>query len=245
MAELAAELSVELPAAGEPEVVARPRHHYSWHPPRWLPLALVAGAALWAAGIWWMFGHTGDSEPVPDHAAALSDEVAAFNEKVDGLTKHVSALGLERDALAQRVTALEARPIALTAAPPGTKAPAVVQMDLRGASSAPRAAYPPTEATPLANPSAAGASRYFTNGMDRYNCSSFASQAEAQEALAANVPGDPNRLDMNGNGVACEDITYAANAPKNLTPVAGRYGPAASVEPGAMPAQGVDYAQNP
>ncbi len=244
MAELAAELGVELPAAGEPEVVARPRHHYSWHPPRWLPLALVVGAAIWAAGIWWMFGHTGSSEPVHDHAAALSDEVATFNEKVDGLSKQVAALGQERDALAQRVAALEARPIAPTAATPGTTAPAVVQMDLRGASSAPRAAYPPYEAAPFAS-TTAGTSRYFTNGVDRYNCSSFASQAEAQEALAANVPGDPNRLDMNGNGVACEDITYAANAPKNLTPVAGRYGPAASVESGAMPAQGVDYAQRP
>ncbi|MBM4410028.1 MAG: hypothetical protein FJ037_01640 [Chloroflexi bacterium] len=107
-----------------------------------------------------------------------------------------------------------------------------------GSYSIPRFAYPrsadprttPATVFPAAIPtrgtstSTGGEStaRFFTGGADKYNCTSFGSQAEAQEALAANAPGDPNRLDMNGNGVACEDITYPANTPKNLTPVANR-----------------------
>ncbi len=253
MAELAAELGTvggAVGAEGDPEVVVPHRRRYSWHPPRWLPLVLVAGAALWAAGIWWMFAHTGsaEAEAPHNHAAALSVEVAAFNEKVDSLTKQLATLGQEREALAKRVAALESRPGASAVATPGT-APAVMRMDLgAAASAAARVTYPQgSEAVPgTPGPATvASAPRFFTNGVDRYSCSSFGSQAEAQEALAANVPGDPNRLDMNGNGVACEDITYAANAPKNLTPVAGRNGPAASVEPGPMPAEGVHHTQHP
>jgi hypothetical protein len=38
---------------------------------------------------------------------------------------------------------------------------------------------------------------------NRYNCSAFASQADAQAVLRAD-PTDPNRLDGNRDGVACE-----------------------------------------
>jgi hypothetical protein len=36
-----------------------------------------------------------------------------------------------------------------------------------------------------------------------YDCSDFATQEEAQEHL---LPGDPDRLDADGDGVACEDL---------------------------------------
>ncbi|MEE9148389.1 MAG: excalibur calcium-binding domain-containing protein [Candidatus Tectomicrobia bacterium] len=38
---------------------------------------------------------------------------------------------------------------------------------------------------------------------NRYNCPDFTSQAEAQAVLRAD-PRDPNRLDGDGNGIACE-----------------------------------------
>jgi hypothetical protein len=53
---------------------------------------------------------------------------------------------------------------------------------------------------------------------DRYNCSDFKSQAEAQAVLRAD-PTDPNKLDSDTagvRGVACE----ANSAPFDLTPVA-------------------------
>jgi Excalibur calcium-binding domain len=47
-----------------------------------------------------------------------------------------------------------------------------------------------------------------------YDCSDFVDQAEAQEFL---LPGDPYRLDGDGDGVACEDLpcpcSYGSPAP--------------------------------
>ena len=40
------------------------------------------------------------------------------------------------------------------------------------------------------------------------DCPDFASQAEAQAAFDA-VPGDPERLDADNDGIACEDQQYA------------------------------------
>jgi hypothetical protein len=42
------------------------------------------------------------------------------------------------------------------------------------------------------------------------DCADFASQAEAQAALQAS-PGDPERLDANNNGQACEAFAYTAS----------------------------------
>ena len=41
------------------------------------------------------------------------------------------------------------------------------------------------------------------------DCPDFASQAAAQAAFDA-VPGDPERLDADNDGIACEDQAYAA-----------------------------------
>ena len=165
--------------------------------------------------------------------------------RVEYLTQQSNTLTAERDALAKRVTVLEARPTTVMvppAAPAADEAVApaepmtagVPEIDLSAEYSAGRFAVagwaPPTRtstagaaSTAAVTPTTPGATvRYFTNGADRYNCTSFTSQAEAQEALAANAPGDPNRMDMNANGVACEDIAYPPTAPRNLTPIPNR-----------------------
>lgn len=49
---------------------------------------------------------------------------------------------------------------------------------------------------------------------DAYNCGDFASQAEAQAVLRAD-PGDPNHLDADRDGIACE----RNRAPRDLEPV--------------------------
>jgi excalibur calcium-binding domain-containing protein len=49
---------------------------------------------------------------------------------------------------------------------------------------------------------------------DAYNCPDFASQADAQAVLRAD-PTDPNRLDADRDGIACE----SNRAPKDLVPV--------------------------
>lgn len=46
------------------------------------------------------------------------------------------------------------------------------------------------------------------------DCADFSSQQEAQDAL---LPGDPERLDANGNGQACENYDYDSAAPAETT----------------------------
>jgi hypothetical protein len=49
---------------------------------------------------------------------------------------------------------------------------------------------------------------------DAYNCPHFASQADAQAVLRAD-PSDPNRLDADNDGIACE----SNRAPSDQTPI--------------------------
>lgn len=42
------------------------------------------------------------------------------------------------------------------------------------------------------------------------NCADFATQADAQANLIAN-PGDPNGLDADGDGTACENFSYSGS----------------------------------
>jgi Excalibur calcium-binding domain len=57
------------------------------------------------------------------------------------------------------------------------------------------------------------------------DCADFATQAEAQAVLAAD-PGDPNRLDADDDGQACEDHPYGSvsstSAPTRNSQVATR-----------------------
>jgi hypothetical protein len=46
-------------------------------------------------------------------------------------------------------------------------------------------------------------SKYVVDGKDQYGCTAFSSQAEAQAVLRLS-PKDPNNLDSNGNGIACD-----------------------------------------
>lgn len=183
--------------------------------------------------------------------SALADEAAVLRARVEYLTQQSNTLTAERDSLAKRVAALEARPatvmmvpVVMPAAPAADEgeAPAVEPLNLVDpeapildlsaeystgrvavAGWAPTALIPSPTSAAAVTPATPGVTvRFFTNGADRYNCTSFTSQAEAQEALAANAPGDPNRMDMNANGVACEDIAYPPTAPRNLTPIPNR-----------------------
>ncbi|MEU9701606.1 hypothetical protein [Streptomyces sp. NPDC047981] len=57
--------------------------------------------------------------------------------------------------------------------------------------------------------------RYFLRyGTDAYDCRDFAGQADAQAVLRF-APADPNRLDEDGNGIACPDLP----GPEDVKPV--------------------------
>jgi len=48
-----------------------------------------------------------------------------------------------------------------------------------------------------------------TAGRNLWDCADFTTWEAAQEVFAANQPGDPNRLDIDGNGVPCESLRTA------------------------------------
>lgn len=72
------------------------------------------------------------------------------------------------------------------------------------------------------------------------DCPDFTSQAAAQAAFDS-APGDPERLDRDGDGQACEDFDYGAvagDATPEPSPAAGS-GDSAEVPPAAAPRGGV------
>ena len=67
------------------------------------------------------------------------------------------------------------------------------------------------------------------------DCPDFATQAEAQAAFDA-VPGDPERLDQDGDGIACEDLTPGGAEDQVAAPAGGvAAGDGSADGPGALP----------
>lgn len=52
-------------------------------------------------------------------------------------------------------------------------------------------------------------SRLNTHGTDLYNCGDFATYAETLAVYKAYLPGDPNRLDKDDDGIPCETLPGA------------------------------------
>ncbi|MFN8522495.1 MAG: excalibur calcium-binding domain-containing protein [Chloroflexota bacterium] len=113
-----------------------------------------------------------------------------------------------------------ASPAAKVASPSPAASPAASP----GASPAAKPAGSPAAAPAGAAPAAAPAGtpqtspgfdpRRYIGGGNQYNCATFTSQADAQAVLRAD-PSDPNRLDPDKDGVACESLP----APTDRNPV--------------------------
>ena len=112
------------------------------------------------------------------------------------------------------------------ATPVATAEPTVATGVSAAPTAAPTLASSAPAATPLVTTAPATAApttvagfdplRYIGQG-DRYNCGDFVSQAQAQAVLRAD-PRDPNRLDADVDGIACE----SNRAPFDRTPVVRR-----------------------
>jgi hypothetical protein len=63
-----------------------------------------------------------------------------------------------------------------------------------------------------------------------YDCADFATQQEAQAVLNAD-PSDPNRLDGDNDGIACEDNPTAVYTPPSVTPPPPVYTPPSVTQP--------------
>ena len=179
--------------------------------PSWAPVAALAAIVVWAVSIWWMVANldTGADPGLREGVTTLRTDMEALASRLEALTTEVDGLREERAALMGRVADLEAGALVASVA---TEEPAEEAHD------------DALDAHPL-----------FTDGADRFNCRHFTSYEEAQEALRVNGPGDPNRIDTNNNGKACEDFKYAtATAPSTAAPAAST---SASTTPGAGQAQ--------
>jgi hypothetical protein len=172
----------------------------------------VAGAvALWAISTWWMIASLeSPNEAQADAAAsravasiegefvAMQSEIARLTTALDGVGDQVASLERERQMLAARVVELESG-----AVPDGTVASLPSESDGSTTLDELLLAGPEPDDDGLdlhvVDP-------WFTNGQNLYNCSDFDSWEQAQAAYEANLPGDPNYIDGDGNGRACEKL---------------------------------------
>jgi hypothetical protein len=86
--------------------------------------------------------------------------------------------------------------------PTGTAEPTAT--DAPTATNEPSATRRPALPTATARPAAA--TNLDTNGADLYNCGDFDTWEEANAVFQANLPGDPNKLDNNDDGIPCESL---------------------------------------
>jgi len=172
--------SVAVLAPGRAWYAARPR------PARiglgFLALAWLAGllavAVMLPAGLL-----SGGAASAPARSLAVPAAAAAdpqLGDSLAALTTRLETLEREREALLARVITIEA-----------ALAPAEVATGASALSSGAAAAV------------AAGLT-LDTGGRDLYNCNRFGSWEQAQAVYQASGPGDPNHIDGDGNGAACE-----------------------------------------
>ncbi len=66
----------------------------------------------------------------------------------------------------------------------------------------------------IATPAPPRRTRLNTGGRNLYDCSDFGTWEEANAVYRANLPGDPNRLDTNHDGIPCDRLPGAPKRPK-------------------------------
>lgn len=168
-----------------------------WFPtPTWAPVVAAVAIVVWAASIWWMVATLptgGDTSAIEDVLDAVVAELESANTSIETLGTQLATVEEERAALVARIEDLESR----------DPVDAAFQMSTPDGEAATGDVAVESTAAPSESP-------FFTDGADRYNCRNFTSMADAQEALEVNRPGDPNRIDGNNNGQACEDFKYPA-----------------------------------
>ena len=195
-----------------------------------LPRSAVLGAIIvvgtWALAIFWVaFTPPGADATSSDAVELLSAEVERLHGRVEALDAQAAAFEGDRDHLAGS-SDVPGRPIgtaagteptadatpAPTETPEPTPEPTPVptQEPTPVPTSTPVPAATPTEVADAIEALGDGdpESPWYTDGQDLWSCHNFASFEEAQEAYRANLPGDPNLIDGDRNGVACEARNY-------------------------------------
>ncbi len=187
--------------------------------PRWFIPAAGGAFALWAVTVFGMVASLESPNEaqanaaaasavalVEDDMAALRAEIASLNTTIDGLGDQVASFEQERQTLTSRVQELEASAAATVMSAETDDTTTVMSAAMDGA------AIESLQELLLAGPEPGEEftinviDPWFTDGKNLYNCSDFESQIQAQAAYDANAPGDPNYLDGDKNGLACEQL---------------------------------------
>lgn len=178
--------------------------------PRWFLPAAGGAFALWAVTVWGMVASLESPNEaqanaaaasavsiVEDEMAALRAEIVTLTSAVDGLGDQVASFEQERQTLTSRVQELEAGATMAAATVVAVDGDTTIEslQDLLLAGPEPGEEFTINVIDP-----------WFTDGKNLYNCSDFESQIQAQAAYDANAPGDPNYLDGDKNGRACEQL---------------------------------------
>lgn len=175
--------------------------------------AIAAAVVLWAVASVFLLSRA--SSGVFD-SAALEVQLTAVEEQLAAVDERIEALSVDVRALDQSVlAAVEGATAQITAAvAAGTAAGSGITFPLPGGETTPPAAGTAgTPATPgaAASPPVVANPALVTDGQNLYNCSDFTTWRDAQDVYEANLPGDPNLLDIDHNGVACELLQGAGS----------------------------------
>ncbi len=171
---------------------------------RWLLVMAVVVSGIWLTAVVWTI-----TSPPADAAGPDEPLIADLRAELDRLAAEIVELRSTRDGPEG-----EATPFGSTADPANT------DDDVAGAAAtvtATAAEEPePVTVTPTPEPVTAPVTQESiagtdwrpldTNGENLYSCHDFETWQEAQAVYEANLPGDPNYIDSDNDGIACERL---------------------------------------
>ena len=181
--------------------------------PRWTVPVVSLAAAVWAISMWWMVATMPASANSESdlHLVVAQAEIDQLQVMIDELQQQLGEWHQDRAQLTTRLETLERAPMTAqfaVAGPPTDDTAAPSGSSTRSSASAtPTPSATPT-AAPTARPTATAvpAVQYVPSANDIYSCRDFDTWEQAQAVYEASLPGDPNHIDMDEDGVACEAL---------------------------------------
>ena len=173
---------------------------------RWLLVMAVVVSGVWLTAVVWTI-----TSPPADAAGPDEPLLADLRAELDRLAAEIVELRSARDGPEG-----EATPSGSTADPANTDDDVAEAAATVTATAAEEPEPVPVTVTPTPKPVTAPVTQESiaddgwrpldTNGENLYSCHDFETWQEAQAVYEANLPGDPNYIDSDNDGIACERL---------------------------------------